>query len=244
MRQHVHARLAALLRPGSRVLEIGCGAGIDTLFLRRQQATVVACDPSGGMLSETEALLKRHDGLTGVTLVQAGAAQLPASLDPHASNDSFDGIFSDFGAPNCEDDLSALRALAVGRLRPGGWVLLCLLNRFCWIETTVHLLRGHPKTAFRRLSFRRGPIHVDVEGIDVPTFYHRPSDIARALKDVCTTVSLRGLAVMIPPPYWANRWARWPASVRRGISRIDEAVAPHAPFNRAGDHYLIELVKR
>ena len=44
-RQQTHRLLSQWIRPGFRVLEIGCGTGADTEFLAGLGARVVACDP-------------------------------------------------------------------------------------------------------------------------------------------------------------------------------------------------------
>jgi hypothetical protein len=119
-----------------------------------------------------------------------------------------------------------------------------LLNQFCWIEVAAHLLTGDPRTAFRRYSFGRRPVAVQVEGIPVLTKYHRPSDVVRALGPGHVVVGLRGLAVMVPPPHLAHRWQQFPRGLRRIVERLDTSLAERRPFTRMGDHFLIELVKR
>ena len=57
-RRQTHRLLARWIRPGFRVLEIGCGTGADTEFLAALGARVVACDPSEEMLSRTKRRLE------------------------------------------------------------------------------------------------------------------------------------------------------------------------------------------
>ena len=46
------------------------------------------------------------------------------------------------------------------------------------------------------------------------------------------------------PAAVAHRWAAVPRPVRRAIAALDTTLSPHPPFNRLGDHFLIELVRR
>ncbi|MFN8472662.1 MAG: class I SAM-dependent methyltransferase [Anaerolineae bacterium] len=50
LRDAVHAHLAALFPPGSRVLELGCGTGEDAVWLAQQEVNVVATDASTRMV--------------------------------------------------------------------------------------------------------------------------------------------------------------------------------------------------
>ena len=122
--------------------------------------------------------------------------------------------------------------------------MLCLLNRFCWVEVGAHLIAGDPRTAFRRYWRGRRAVTVQVEGIPVLTTYHRPSDVARALGAACAVVGIRGLAVMVPPPHLAQRWLKLSPGVRRAVERADALLAARRPFSRMGDHFVIELEKR
>ena len=46
LRQRTHAVFTRRLTGQSRLLEIGCGTGVDTVFLASRGSRVVACDPS------------------------------------------------------------------------------------------------------------------------------------------------------------------------------------------------------
>ena len=50
LRSLVWARLEQIFRPSQRVLELGCGTGVDALALARRGVEVVAIDASQGMI--------------------------------------------------------------------------------------------------------------------------------------------------------------------------------------------------
>jgi hypothetical protein len=85
---------------------------------------------------------------------------------------------------------------------------------------------------------------VPVAGIPVPTFYHRPSEVCRALGPDVLLTAVRGLGVLVPPPFLEPRWLRMPRGVRRACLAADGAVSRWPPFNRLGDHVLLTLMKR
>jgi ubiquinone/menaquinone biosynthesis C-methylase UbiE len=53
LRRRTHETFARRFRPGARVLEIGCGTGLDTAFLANAGVRVVACDPSEAMVGRS-----------------------------------------------------------------------------------------------------------------------------------------------------------------------------------------------
>lgn len=238
MRRQVHARLAASFAPGSRVLEIGCGTGIDTAFLASRGVQVVACDPSAGMLDRTAHRLRQADG--SALLIRSSLEDLEGHLPSHGSQaGSFDGIVSSFGALNCVPRLEALGRLAVARLHARGRLVLGLMTPLCVWEIGYFLVRGKPHAAFRRR--RRPPVPVLVDGIEVPTYYHRPAEVMTALGRSFVLQRVQGLGVLVPPPYLESSWRRLPSGLRRALERFDAVVGSAVPFNRAGDHTLLEI---
>jgi len=238
MRARVHGALARALAPGARVLEIGCGSGIDTAWLAARGGRVVAADPSAGMLERARARVDAGRTGCAVRFVCCGLD----ALDRHLGSCRFDAIVSNFGALNCVPRLDALGRLAAARLEPGGRVFVCLMSRVCLWEIGWFLLKGDPRAAFRRL--RPSPVGVDVEGIVVPTWYHRVGDVARAVAPWLAVRAVTGCGVVLPPPYLEDGWRAVPVPIRRAAAAADAALARLAPFNRMGDHVLVELVAR
>ncbi len=103
-----------------KVLEVGCGSGIDALEFARHGAFVTATDVTDNAVSLTQGLA-RETGLP-VQVVQASALSLPFP------DRSFDCIYS-FGVlhhvPDVEDALGEIERL----LGDGGTVLAMLYNR-------------------------------------------------------------------------------------------------------------------
>jgi hypothetical protein len=55
---------------------------------------------------------------------------------------------------------------------------------------------------------------------------------------------MSGLAVLVPPPWLAHRWAAVPSWIRRAVSATDVRLSSHFPLNRLGDHFVMDIVKR
>jgi SAM-dependent methyltransferase len=239
-RRQTHAAFAKWLRPGCRVLEVGCGTGADTEFLARTGLSVIACDPSEAMLSRTKRRLA-HAGLGDrAGILVCGLQELPAFLDALDHAEGFDAIVSNFGALNCVEHLAPLGEVAKRHLRPGGAVVLGLMGRTCAWEMCYFAVRGRGSLAARR---RRSGVTVPVAGVDVPTFYHRTGDVRAALGGEFTLDAALGIGVVVPPPYLESRWQRVPAPIRRFTARVDRIVSPWPGINQLGDHTLTRWVK-
>ena len=116
-----------------------------------------------------------------------------------------------------------------------------LIGRSCLWETLYFSARGDRARAARR---RAPSVSVPVAGIDVPTFYHRASDVGAALGDQFTCETTIGIGVLVPPPYLEARWQQVPHSIRRAAAGVDRLIGSWPIVNRLGDHTLTRWVKR
>src|SRR5688500_1755244 len=142
MRHRTHDVFLRWFQPGCRVLEIGCGTGLDTAFLASQGVRVVACDPSEAMVGRTLSRLASEGASAQAQVMPCGLQNLAMFLEALSDREPFDGIVSNFGALNCVDRLDPLGQLASTVLRPGGAVLLGLMGRHCVVEATYFALSG------------------------------------------------------------------------------------------------------
>ncbi len=239
-RSQTHAAFARWIKPGFRILEIGCGTGVDTAFLAGMGAKMVACDPSEEMLSRTRRRLTMAGIGDRVGILSCGLEALPQFLDALDHAEGFDAVVSNFGALNCVGTLDALGAIGCRHLRPGGAMILGLIGRTCLWETLYFTARGEVSKASRR---RRPSVAVPVAGVDVPTFYHRRADVHCCLGAGFRLDAAIGIGVMVPPPYLEPRWQRLPIAIRRAAAGIDRVAASWPLVNQLGDHTLTRWVK-
>ena len=240
-RKQTHRLLSHWIRPGFRVLEIGCGTGIDTEFLAGLGARIVACDPSEEMLSRTKRRIATAGAGDRISILSCGLHDLPQFLDALDHSEGFDAIVSNFGALNCAPSLSPLGVIGCRHLRAGGAMAIGLLGRNCLWEKIYFTARGDRVKAVRRQTEKAD---VPVAGIDVPTFYHRTRDLAASLGDGFVCDALIGVGVMVPPPYLEPRWRQLPAALRRAAAGLDRFAGSWPIVNQLGDHTLSRWVKR
>lgn len=239
-REQTHDAFRRWIKPGFRVLEIGCGTGLDTVFLTSLGARVVACDPAEGMLSRTRRRIESAGAGDRVGLLPCGLQELPQFLGALDRDEGFDAVVSNFGALNCVSSLDALGVVGCRHLRPGGAVILGLIGRSCLWETLYFMARGERGKAARR---RAANVAVPVAGVDVPTFYHRRADIHASLGEGFTLDGAVGIGVAVPPPYLEMRWRRLPVAIRRAAAAIDHVAGAWPLVNGLGDHALTRWVK-
>ena len=240
-RRQTHVFLSRWIRPGFRVLEIGCGTGVDTEFLAKLGTRLVACDPSDEMLSRTTRRLAVAGVGDRASILSCGLQDLPQFLDALDHAEGFDAVVSNFGALNCVASLEALGEIGCHHLRAGGALAIGLLGRVCLWETLYFSVRGDHERAQRR---RVTDAAVPVAGIDVPTFYHRTQDLGVALGEGFRCEAVIGVGVLVPPPYLEPRWQQVPRALRRAAAGIDRVAGPWPLVNQLGDHTLTRWVKR
>jgi SAM-dependent methyltransferase len=241
MRRRTHHIFMRWLRPGHRVLEIGCGTGIDTAFLAAHGVSVVACDPSEAMVGRTLSRLANEHRSKRATVMPCGLQNLEMFLDALGERAPFDGIISNFGALNCVECLEPLAHLAAKSLRPGGAVVLGLIGRHCAAEAIYFAFSGRRDQIGRRQG--EGAVRVPVAGVDVPTYFHRTGDVVRTLSRSLQLKAIAGIGVALPPPYLEPRWQMLRPFVRASIANVDALLTSWPLVNRLADHVLLQFVK-
>jgi ubiquinone/menaquinone biosynthesis C-methylase UbiE len=234
-RASVWRELEKAFRRGERVLEIGCGTGVDACFLADRGVKVVGCDSSARMINvSTRRIAGRENfGLVSLRLLAAGQI---ASLQ---NEGLFDGAFSNFGALNCVEDIQQFASDLSILLKPGATALFCWMGPCCLWEIAWYLAQGKPGKAFRR--FRRGGVTARLaEGANIRVHYPSVRSLARIFAPEFRLVSVKGIGVSVPPSYlepWANRFPHlFELSVQADL------VLGRCPGIRAfADHVLVEL---
>ncbi|HEY4689767.1 MAG TPA: methyltransferase domain-containing protein [Anaerolineae bacterium] len=236
LREAVWMRLARHIRPGSRVLEIGCGTGEDAVWLARQGAHVLATDVSQAMLDVTRQKAQRAGVADRVeTQLLDAAAPLSRVL---GEGPGVRAAFSNFGALNCVGDLHPIAHALAEWVPPGGGLVLVLINRWCAWEIAWHLLHLQPRVAFRRL--RRDGVDARVGGGTVHTWYPSIGSIRRTFTPHFELKRVTGLGVCLPPSYLEPVVARRPR-LFLALSRIERSAASTPVLKRLADHVILEF---
>ncbi len=232
VRNRVRTATMRWLRPGSHLLEINCGTGIDSLWFAERGLRITATDDAPGMLAELE---RKSAARTDLQLTHQRCSFLQLDrLAPLAA----DAVFSNFGGINCTDRIQDVLHGIDARLAPGGICALVIMPR-CSPWELIEVLRGNVRYAFRR--YGKGGAPAKVEGVPFRCWYHDVRDVRRVLPGY-TVVDRMALSFFMPPPHLGPFAARHPRFTRLA-ERMETALC-RWPFIRSrGDHYLLILRK-
>ncbi|TAM61554.1 MAG: class I SAM-dependent methyltransferase [Rhodanobacter sp.] len=220
---------------GARLLDLGCGTGIDAVEFAQRGFHVVATDWSARMVERTRARAASAGLQSRVTAAHLGVQQLDR-LDGE-----FDGIYSNFGPLNCAPDLRAVAVECARLLRPGGRLVCTVIGRICPWELGHYALRGR----FRRAGVRiaRGPTAVSMNHETIWTHYYLPREFYAAFAEHFSLQSYRGLSLFMPPPYLVGYYRRRRRWCER-LGRLDDRLGGLPLLRDMGDHFLIVLRRR
>jgi SAM-dependent methyltransferase len=232
-RASVWTELKKAFAPGDRVLEIGCGTGIDACFLASRGVRVVACDCSPRMLAVTARRVRETRSSEFVQPHLLGAEEISNLREER----TFDGAFSNFGALNCVKDLRRL-ALDLGQaLHQGASVLICVMGPCCLWELAWYLAHGNPQKALRR--FRRGGVDARLaDGAVVHVFYPSVRSLTRMFAPEFRLKSVKGIGVSVPPSYLEPLVLRFPRTFGLQM-RIDSLLGAWPGIRSIADHTLL-----
>jgi SAM-dependent methyltransferase len=176
MRARVLALCAKFFPASSRVLDLGCGPGLDAAALTALGYRVTAIDASSGMVAE--ARTRSPDARIG----DLDRLDLP--------DEPYDGALSNFGAINCLSRLDGFGRGLAGALKPGAYAVLVIINRWCPAEDLALAVRA-------RRPRRRGTV-VSLEGRAVPVRYLTGRDLRNI--PGFTFVHQEALGAFVAPP--------------------------------------------
>jgi SAM-dependent methyltransferase len=231
----------AAFRPGDRVLELGCGTGVDAVHLAERGVQVMATDASGEMRRLTAARAVIRDAKD---LVRVEALDLAEIGDPGWADDlgaPFDGVLSDFGALNCvADRVRLLRALAEVT-RPGGRVILVVMGPLCPVEIGWHVLHGEAGEAVRR--WRSGARAGVGDGATIRVWYPSATRVAREAAPWFRELGRGGIGVTLPPSGLSEAFERRVAVLRLGAP-LERRLGRMRLGAALADHWVLDLERR
>jgi ubiquinone/menaquinone biosynthesis C-methylase UbiE len=239
-RQQVWRETQTLFRSGDRVLEIGCGTGVDAVHLAKAGICVHAIDVSVEMLAIARARIEQEGVKDRISLEHRAIEQLK---DFQGSRE-FDGAFSNFGAFNCVRDLKET-ALAMAKLvRPGGKLVLCYINRFCLWEIAWYLCHSQPDKAFRRLSAGAGGLEASLHSDSkMRVFYPKAKELISHFQRHFSYTSSCGIGVFIPPSFMED-WVGKRPKFLWSLALLDRTLRYWPILRGVGDHRLLVFARR
>jgi SAM-dependent methyltransferase len=236
MRGAMWRTLGRLFLPGSCLLDLGCGTGIDAVYLAERGYEIIAVDGSPQMVERTRARVAER-GLRGRVVVEAiGIHELE-----QWRGRVFDGIYSDLGPLNCVPDLRDASRACSALLKPGGKLIVSVIGRMCPWELAYYALRGDWNRARLRSASQAVPVNLNHHR--VWTRYYSPREFYRAFAGEFELDGYRSLGLFLPPPYLVRSYERAPA-LFAPLAWLDERLGSWPLLRDSGDHFLMVLTRR
>jgi SAM-dependent methyltransferase len=237
MRCEMWRWLDSTFAPGSRLVDIGCGTGLDAIRMARLGHHVTATDWSPQMAQRTSDRAASERLTDRVQVLPVGAQELHRLDGPGV----YDGAYSNLGPLNCVPDLREVARECARLLRPDGALVFTVIGRICPWEIAHYLRRR--QWARAKVRFARSSVPVGMNKHTVWTRYYGPHEFYRAFEEHFALAHYRGLCVFAPPPYLTgirerhSRWYEW-------LWHIDRRVAGWPVLREVGDHFLMVMTRR
>jgi SAM-dependent methyltransferase len=237
MRGEMWRWLDATFSPGSHLIDLGCGTGLDAVRLAKLGHRVAATDWSPLMVRRTEERAAAQQVADRVRAINLGAHELQQLPEAEA----FDGAYSNLGPLNCVPDLGDVSRECARLLKPGGVLVFTVIGRYCPWEFVHYISRG--RWARATVRFARQVVPVGMNNHTIWTRYFSPGEFYNAFQQHFTLEHLRGLCVFAPPPYLTWLRDKHPGLHER-LWRIDRRISGWPLIRAMGDHFLIVMRKR
>ncbi len=237
MRHEMWRWLDATFAPGSRLIDLGCGTGLDAIRLAKQGHYVTATDWSPRMIERTADRAEREGVTQKVQAIAVGAHE----LNRLEGRNFFDGAYSNLGALNCVPDLRVVAEQCARLLKPRGALVFTVIGRICPWEIGYYALKRDWDRARIRFSKEMEPVRMNKR--TVWTRYYSPRELYRAFEPQFTLEHYRGVCVFAPPPYLTSVKKSWPR-VHQALWNMDRRAAGWPLLRGMGDHFLMVMLRR
>jgi len=236
-RDHVWTYLINLFKQRKEqlnILELNCGTGEDAIWMAQQGHQVLATDVSIKMLEESNKKLVIA-GLDKKIQTKQFDLTDPKNFEP---KQKFDLVFSNFGGLNCLsiEELNSLSSSLNPWLKKDAQLVFVIMPKHTQLDSWYRLLKFKWTSRKER---RKGFTEVNLNGVDVPCYYHNVEEIKSAFQDFKVQ---EYQSISFLPSYFESFAQRRP-TLFKYLLRYEERKLNKPQDVNQSDHYLITLQK-
>ncbi|MCI4340701.1 MAG: methyltransferase domain-containing protein [Thermoplasmata archaeon] len=219
-----------------RLLEVGCGSGMETLPLLREGHEIVAVDVSSRMLTVVREKARMEGLSERLVTEKLRAANLGALVDKYGAG-GFDAAYSTYGALNCESELAPVAGALARLLHPGAPFLAGVYNRWCLAELFGYSMTWQFRRAFGR---RTNPVPVGASRFCIDVYAYSAWEFQALFRPWFSVERVEGVPVVLPPSdltSYAEKFARRFEMLAAADARLGRIW----PLRYLGDHFLMTM---
>ncbi len=235
LRAKIYSVVESLLQPGSTILDINCGTGIDALSFANHGFRVFGSDISEQMIKTARSKSKREK-VKNVKFNVASFESISRDIVP-----TVDLVLSNFGGLNCTSNLAAAARAIASVTKPGGYFVAVIMPPFSLWESISYLARFEWRNATRRLH-KSAPA-TGFLGKVFPVYYYTPRATTIAFSPYFERMQIVGLSIVSPTPQ-STRFVNQHPRLTRTLVNIDGYIEAIPLIRAAGDHYMIVLKRK
>jgi SAM-dependent methyltransferase len=212
----------------SSIVEVNCGTGEDAHFFKSKGHQVLATDLSSEMIQVAKTKFPSID------------FQLSSINSVHQLTPQVDLLFSNFGGMNCiaAEQLQLFFKNSSTTYPKEHRLVLVIMGKKCIWDNLFLLLKGKWKQFGRRNTNK--PLAVNVDGINVNTWYYSPQEILHLAAPYYQLASIHPIGLHVPPSYLASYFEKKPRFLML-LKWLDQHFTFSWQANYA-DHFMISLV--
>lgn len=212
-RSRARSLYAKWIHGGDRIADLGCGPGIDTIWLAERGSSVAAVDCSPAMIELLSKLLQGHPKRSHV---QAHVGDIFVPEGVLSGLGCFDSIVLGFGVLNYARDLGTALEVLAGHLAPEGILVASVLTRRSVWDLLWHLAVLHRRAP----RWTRKPTRFTLGEASTLERHWVLEDFRHALPNGLHIVHWEAMGHVAPPPYLDRKLERFP-TLRNIALRFD-----------------------
>jgi SAM-dependent methyltransferase len=214
------------------VFELNCGTGFDADFFNSKGLEVRATDVSPKMIAVAKQ--NRSEKIKFETL---------DFKDLNGEEITENAVFSNFGGLNClsHSQLTDFISTLSAKQTLGNMVALVIMPKFSVVESLYLFLKLKWGQMFRRNT--NLSVNVNVDGINIPTYFHAPNAVKKLLKDHYKILFTKPVALLLPPSYLEPLAKKHPR-IAKIIYKLEGFFGSFSILAGLSDHFIIIAEKK